>query len=599
VFSSYTSSNESSEEDDAMNTGTLNSEYAIQNQVYNLRGKSAQDWINQFGTGGGTYQVTVPEDAQFNDIFQATQQAAKGDNVNQNFRFTPAQTSQLLDNLWSSLLGGNNSQQASEGTGASATPGMLSPVYNPAPGTEGFAFGQLDAQGNRIPWKKEGTYQPATLSQNHTVWTTEKDAYMVIDKRGQIISSGSEGAYQAIKENPNRYPVESGYLGFNTTEQNKQAVTADTEQAAGGKYGRNPDDIEAEAKKWQNAQNVFNGRKGATYVDMGTPTTIPVTNRNVKTTEVPDINDFQLGDTGRFNRDQIDFQDALIGVTQYNPNTMDRVTHSDDRTITVNDKYKGNEGEVLDSFNWAYTAYQNAGDTPEIAFDKATQQLSHSDMITVSARQADQQSNEGTSIQRDAQYYRDSAAPFLADLQNDNAQMKQIESNPELSKLYYKFESQYEQDQYIRTRGGDEYVSDLSSDQETNERRHARTVAQDKALDSMQQYMNNPDAKQPDWMARDNVDYQMDAKAYRDGDQEKKYDQIYMDEWAKAAVRIYGDGQVPDIHLTDEQREQLRYKPDETLKNLFGIQIGEQGGVGVSLTEMANIAACNIMNDAR
>lgn len=72
-----------------------------------------------------------------------------------------------------------------------------------------------------------------------------------------------------------------------------------------------------------------------------------------------------------------------------------------------------------------------------------------------------------------------------------------------------------------------------------------------------------------------------------------------MDEWAKAAVRIYGDGNVPDIKLTDEQREQLRYKPDETLKNLFGVQIGEQGGVGVSLTEMAKIAACNIMDDAR
>lgn len=579
-----------------MNTGTLNSDYAVQNQVYNLRGKSAQDWINQFGTGGGTYQVTVPENAQFNDIFQSTQQAAQGDNVNQNFRFTPAQTSQILDNLWASLAGGSNTQETS---GASATPGMLPPVYNPAPGTEGFAFGKLDAQGNRIPWKKEGTYQPTTLAQDHTVWTTEKDAYQVIDRRGQIISSGSEGAYQAIKENPGRYPVEAAYLGFNTTEQNQQAVAADTTQAAGGKYGRNPDEIEAEGKKWENAQNVFNGKKGDTYVDMGTPTTIQVTDRNVKTSDVPDMKDAQLGDTGRFNKEQIDFQDALIGVAQYNPNTMDRVTHSDDREISVNDNYKGNEGEVLDSFNWAYTAYQNAGDTPEIAFDKATQQLSHNEMITVSARQADQQGNEGSSVQRDAQYYKDSAAPFLADFQKEKAQMGQIENDPELSKLYYKFESQYEQDQYIKTRGGDEYVSDLSSDQETNERRHARTVAQDKALDSMQQYMNNPDAKQPDWMTRDNVDYQMESKAYREGDQEKKFDQVYMDEWAKAAVRIYGDGNVPDIKLTDEQREQLRYKPDETLKNLFGIQLGEQGGVGVSLTEMAKIAACNIMNDAK
>jgi|GEM_PF-3388665 len=580
-----------------MTTGTLNTEYAQQNPAYTLRGQSAQNWIREFGTGGGTYQVTVPEDSAYEDIYSAARQPGQGFDVNQNFRFTPAQTSQVLDNLWASLLGGGDiTKQTAGEDGATAKPGML-PVYNPAPGTEGFAFGKLDGQGNRIPWAKEGTYQPTTLSQNHTVWTSEKDAYMVIDKRGQIISSGSEGAYQAIKDNPGRYPVESQYLGFSNAAQSADTGTAGTTQAADGKYGRNPDEIEAEGKKWLNAQNVMNGKKGATYVDMGTPTTIQVTDRNVKTTDVPDMSNAQLGDTGRFNKEQIDFQDALIGVAQYNPNTMDRVTHSDDRTITVNDRYKGNEGEILDSFNWAYTAYQNAGDTPEIAFDKATQQLSHGDMITVSARQADQQSGEGGKVERDAQYYKDSAAPFLADFQKEKAQMSQIESNPELSKLYYKFEGQYEQDTYIRTRGGDEYVSDLSSDQETNERRYARTVAQDKALDSMQQYMKNPDAPQPDWMSRDNVDYQMETKAYREGDKEKQFDQMYMDEWAKAAVRIYGDGQVPDIQLTDEQREELRYKPDETLKKLFGIQIGEQGGVGVSLTQMAQIAACNRMDD--
>jgi hypothetical protein len=126
-----------------------------------------------------------------------------------------------------------NTQAAANTQGNAANANTPSfPVHRPAEGTEGFAFGKKDANGNIVPWEKEGTYKPVSGNDNQTVWVTEKGAYEVIDKRGQIISSGSEGSYQQILNNPDRYKIENSVLAASQG-------NIDTNSAGGGAVAQN------------------------------------------------------------------------------------------------------------------------------------------------------------------------------------------------------------------------------------------------------------------------------------------------------------------------------------------------------------------------
>jgi hypothetical protein len=160
----------------------------------------------------------------------------------------------------------------------------------------------------------------------------------------------------------------------------------------------------------------------------------------------------------------------------------------------------------------------------------------------------------------------------------------------------------------MRRIGGVDRLSELSFAQSEQEIHYARMNGQQEALQEIQGYLKDPSRPKPEWMEREGVDYRGKTEEYRNSSQGAQYDEIYMNEYMKQMIGIFSDGQVPDVKLTPEQREEFRYNPTKVMNELFNVQAGGKGAKRASddaltgeeleyVRQQASIIACNKMMD--